>query len=184
MARFTVDPFLSTGRCLGPIPGRGIMKKLKQILSALLWGLIALVCPQAAKEEFCDHEQQDKLAWERMEKMSKGMHIILDCYHIPAETCLDDKFLLDSIVEVANSHKANIISTSRYHFGHNSPAGCAIFVMLDESHVSIHTYAELGLIAIDVFTCGKTDARAIAVYLKTVIGVSPLNCTEKILERF
>jgi S-adenosylmethionine decarboxylase len=33
--------------------------------------------------------------------------------------------------------------------------------MLDESHCSVHTYAELGLLAMDIFTCGDTDPKRI-----------------------
>jgi S-adenosylmethionine decarboxylase len=29
--------------------------------------------------------------------------------------------------------------------------------MLDESHCSVHTYADLGMLAMDIFTCGQTD---------------------------
>jgi S-adenosylmethionine decarboxylase len=37
--------------------------------------------------------------------------------------------------------------------------------MLDESHCSAHSYADLGLIAMDIFTCGSTDPRHILRYL-------------------
>lgn len=30
-------------------------------------------------------------------------------------------------------------------------------ILLDESHCSAHSYADLGLIALDIFTCGDTD---------------------------
>jgi S-adenosylmethionine decarboxylase len=96
--------------------------------------------------------------------------------------CLDDRKLLETIVCVANSRGATIINTSRYHFGHDSPPGCTVFVMLDESHVSVHTYADEGKMAIDIFTCGGTDAQAIAEQLKAELGLK--QCEERSLERF
>jgi S-adenosylmethionine decarboxylase len=54
--------------------------------------------------------------------------------------------------------------------------------MLDESHISVHTYADLGRMAIDVFTCGNTDAQAIAERLKEQIGLK--NYSEKSVGRF
>lgn len=114
--------------------------------------------------------------------MSKGSHIILDCSDVERDICLDDKRLLEIVVQAAKSHNATIINTSRYHFGHNSPPGCTVFVMLDESHISVHTYADQGKMAIDVFTCGNTDAQAIAERLKTQLGLN--NYTEKSVERF
>jgi S-adenosylmethionine decarboxylase len=114
--------------------------------------------------------------------LSKGMHIILDCYDVSRDLCLDDKRLLETVTNAAKLNNATIINTSRYHFGHNSPPGCTVFVMLDESHISVHTYADRGKMAIDVFTCGNTDAPAIAEQLKTLFGLD--NYTEKSIGRF
>ena len=52
---------------------------------------------------------------------------------------------------------ATVISQVRYRFGEESPPGFTAVVLLDESHCTAHSYADLGLIAIDVFTCGRTD---------------------------
>lgn len=114
--------------------------------------------------------------------MSKGMHVILDCSGVPRDLCLDDRMLLETVVHAAGSSEATIINTSRYRFGHDSPPGCTVFVMLDESHVSVHTYADEGRMAIDVFTCGSTNAQAIAEQLKVDLGLK--NCEEQSLERF
>lgn len=86
--------------------------------------------------------------------MAKGKHLIVDCTKVPMETCLNDKMLMEVLAEAAWAANANIISTSRYRFGHNSPPGCTVFIMLDESHISAHTYAQEGKVALDVFTCG------------------------------
>ncbi|MHC4337329.1 MAG: adenosylmethionine decarboxylase [Planctomycetota bacterium] len=98
--------------------------------------------------------------------MGKGMHVILDCYGVSSDVCLNDKLLLETLVRATKANGGTIINTSRYHFGHDSPPGCTVFVMLDESHVAVHTYAEEGKMAIDVFTCGNTDAQAIAEQVK------------------
>jgi S-adenosylmethionine decarboxylase len=87
--------------------------------------------------------------------MSRGVHLIIDCQGLPFELCIDDKKLFDVLTQAASENGANIISTSRYRFGHNSPSGCTVFLMLDESHISLHTYADDGQMAIDIFTCGK-----------------------------
>ena len=39
--------------------------------------------------------------------------------------------------------------------------GFAAVVLLDESHLSAHCYADRGWLAIDCFTCGGTDAEGI-----------------------
>ncbi len=114
--------------------------------------------------------------------MSKGTHIILDCYDVPRDVCLDDRRLLRAAVEAALAGGATVINTSRYRFGHNSPPGCTVFIMMDESHVSAHTYADDGEMAIDIFACGSTDAQAIADHLKAALEVK--ESKQRTIERF
>ncbi|HZD60281.1 MAG TPA: adenosylmethionine decarboxylase [Anaerolineae bacterium] len=93
--------------------------------------------------------------------MNKGNHLIADVHNMSSDVLVDDKLLLQTIVNAANEAGANIINQSRYRFGHNSSPGCTAFIMLDESHVSIHTYADDGKMALDVFTCGPTSCEKI-----------------------
>ncbi|MBW3542597.1 MAG: S-adenosylmethionine decarboxylase, partial [Planctomycetes bacterium] len=51
-------------------------------------------------------------------------------------------------------------------------------VVLDESHVSAHTYADRGLIALDVFTCGSTDPADVLSYLRDIIDLGDVSIRE------
>lgn len=93
--------------------------------------------------------------------MHKGKHLLVDCCEVPREVCLDDQGFLQAMARAAEKAGATVISQVRYRFGEESPPGFAAVVLLDESHCSAHSYADLGLIAIDVFTCGKADPRAL-----------------------
>jgi len=77
---------------------------------------------------------------------------------------------------------ATVVSQVRYKFGSDSPPGFAALVMLDESHCSAHTYADLGLIAMDIFTCGKTDPRIVFRYIQEELNLG--NVTIRELPRF
>lgn len=101
--------------------------------------------------------------------MHKGRHLLIDCRGVSRDVCLDDALFLDSMARAARRAGATVISQVRYQFGHNSPPGFAAVIMLDESHCSAHSYADLGLIALDVFTCGDTDPRDILRYLRQEI---------------
>lgn len=115
--------------------------------------------------------------------MSKGAHLIIDCKGLPFELCVDDKKLLETLTEAALTNGLNIITTSRYRFGHNSPPGCTVFIMLDESHISIHTYADQGQMAIDIFTCGeKVNGKKIFETVKNKLQIN--NFKLKKIERF
>lgn len=86
-----------------------------------------------------------------------GKHLIIDCRNVPKEICSDDKNFLDIMEKAAIGAGATVISKIRYRFGYNSPPGFTCVVMLDESHISAHSYSDLGTMAIDIFTCGNTD---------------------------
>ena len=103
--------------------------------------------------------------------MHKGQHLLIDCREVPRSVCLNDQLLLESMADAARSAGATVISQIRYQFGNNSPAGCTAIVMLDESHISVHTYADLGLLALDVFTCGDTNPKEIWANLQGILGI-------------
>lgn len=46
--------------------------------------------------------------------------------------------------------------------GSTSPPGFAAVVLIDESHLTAHCYADRGLLAVDCFTCGQTDPDTVA----------------------
>ena len=101
---------------------------------------------------------------------------------MPRELCLDDQLLLETMAQAAQLAGATVISQIRYRFGDNSPAGCTAIVMLDESHCSVHTYADLGLMAMDFFTCGATDPRAIWEIVRRKLSIE--SASLRMLPRF
>lgn len=111
--------------------------------------------------------------------MEKGKHLLIDCRNVPREVCLNDGEMIAAMADAATKAGANVISQMRYHFGHNSPPGFTAVIMLDESHCSAHTYADLGLIAMDVFTCGKTDPNDVLKYLRETINLGDVTIKEE-----
>ena len=110
--------------------------------------------------------------------MQKGKHLLIDCHNVAREVCLDDRGVLEAMARGAERAGATVISQVRYHFGHNSPPGFTAVVLLDESHCSCHTYADLGLIAMDVFTCGSTDPRDVFECIRAEIDLGDVSIRE------
>lgn len=110
------------------------------------------------------------------------MHLIIDCRNVSRDLCLNDKLVLNAMARAAERAGATVISQVRYKFGSDSPPGFAALVMLDESHCSAHTYADLGLIAMDIFTCGKTDPRVVFRYIREELDLGDVTIRE--LPRF
>jgi len=90
--------------------------------------------------------------------MKHTYHALIDAKSIDRDICVDDERIMSVLVSAAKLIKADILATSRYRFGQNTPDGCAVVLMLDESHITAHSYADKGKISIDVFTCnGKNN---------------------------
>lgn len=94
------------------------------------------------------------------------------------DVCLNDQLVLEAMAYGATKAGATVISQVRYHFGHNSPPGFTAFVLLDESHCSAHCYADLGLIALDVFTCGNTDPCDVLKYIRERVDLGEVSIVE------
>jgi S-adenosylmethionine decarboxylase len=111
----------------------------------------------------------------RVYELEKGKHLLVDCRNVSRDVCLNDGAMLAAMARGAKRAGANVISQVRYQFGHNSPPGFTAVVVLDESHCSCHTYADLGLVALDVFTCGRTNPRDVLAYIREEIGLGDVS---------
>ena len=113
-----------------------------------------------------------------MEK-TLGLHIIADLYGVDFEKIdhvEDVKVLLEEAVKYANLSKLSS------HFHQFNPHGATGVILLEESHISIHTWPEHGYAAIDVYTCGGKEKtfKAMEYIIKTL---KPKRVDEKIAER-
>lgn len=92
--------------------------------------------------------------------LAVGTHVLID---VREGTSLDDPAHLQAILRAAaTAAGATILQAHFHHFGPGM--GVTGVLMLAESHISIHTWPESGVAALDIFMCGsaRIDA-AIAV---------------------
>lgn len=76
----------------------------------------------------------------------------------------DPKKVEDAMVAAAISAGATVIGVNMHNFGEGM--GVTGVVMLAESHLSIHSWPEIGYTAVDVFVCGNADPHKAIDYLK------------------
>ena len=70
----------------------------------------------------------------------------------------DGKWMLNVLRAAVSRSNAREVHAHVSEFdGIKSPLGFAAVVLIDESHVSAHCYAEEGILAVDCFTCGVVD---------------------------
>ena len=92
----------------------------------------------------------------------KGRHITLDYTGFTG----DGEWMLNVLRAAVSRSNAREVHAHVEEFdGIESPLGFAAVVLIDESHVSAHCYADEGLLALDCFTCGNTEPDLIADYL-------------------
>jgi S-adenosylmethionine decarboxylase proenzyme len=92
------------------------------------------------------------------EMMYLGDHYIIELLTDKAELLDDEKYIYETLVAAANAAKVTIISVTTHQF---TPHGITGYLLLAESHISIHTWPEHGYAAVDVFTCGGDPKAAI-----------------------
>jgi len=88
-----------------------------------------------------------------------GRHILVEFFDCDAAILNDTALIENSMLEAAHLAKATIINSTFHHF---SPFGVSGVVVVQESHLAIHTWPEYGYAAVDIFTCGHTISPWIA----------------------
>ena len=88
----------------------------------------------------------------------RGTHIIADLYGISSERITKHAEISSTVENGIVKAGAHLIKTIVFAFDNG---GFSLVSLLEESHVSIHTYPEFSSMFVDVFTCGKIDAMKI-----------------------
>jgi S-adenosylmethionine decarboxylase len=108
-----------------------------------------------------------------------GLHIIADLYGVEADLIdrvEDIRALLEGAVKHANLTK---ISSHYYQF---RPHGATGVVLIAESHISIHTWPEVGIATVDVYTCGDPQ-QCIDAMDYIIQKLKPTRVDKKVFER-
>lgn len=99
--------------------------------------------------------------------MNFGKHLTLDCFEgeeLDNENTIE-KFL-DELPSKINMTKISEPKIINYDANINEESGITGFVLIAESHISIHTYPKKNYAAIDVFSCKGFDEGKIVNYVK------------------
>ncbi len=80
-----------------------------------------------------------------------GTHIIAEFMGCSFEALDDHDALAGLLRNAAQNAHATVLNVSTHQF---KPHGMSGLVLLQESHISIHTWPEYGYAAIDIYTCG------------------------------
>lgn len=91
------------------------------------------------------------LRWANTQKtFSIGTHIVADFWF--GESIEKVETLKKLLLKAAKEANNTPLKVSIHKF---SPRGITGVLLLSESHITFHTWPEIGYVAIDIFTCGK-----------------------------
>ena len=80
-----------------------------------------------------------------------GKHVLLELWEISSQELNDREWVRRALVRAADEARCTIVSQAFHRF---APQGISGVVVIAESHISVHTWPELGYAAVDIFTCG------------------------------
>jgi S-adenosylmethionine decarboxylase proenzyme len=108
-----------------------------------------------------------------------GEHYIFDLSNCDREVLMDSERAYSLFANAVRSSGLTVVDEGFYKF---SPHGFTCFLLLSESHASLHAWPEYGYCAIDLFTCalGK-DLLPLIQEIKNVLGAD--NFTLRKLDR-
>jgi S-adenosylmethionine decarboxylase len=91
-----------------------------------------------------------------------GPHLTLDLYHCNKQKLSDAEFIakfLRDFPEFINMHRISEPQVTEYEGREGSfdKGGISAFVLLAESHVSVHTFPNDQFASVDVFSCKEFD---------------------------
>ncbi|MGM9991817.1 MAG: adenosylmethionine decarboxylase [Candidatus Bruticola sp.] len=97
-----------------------------------------------------------------------GRHIIAEFSECSSEVLKDLDLIGKSLAQAASIAGATVLTSAFYRFGNGGVSGV---VIIAESHLSIHTWPEVGYAACDFYTCGdRTDPEKACAYLKEIFN--------------
>lgn len=111
-----------------------------------------------------------------------GEHIIIDAYGCTFESlnnmelCFD---ILNNLADLAEMKKLTtpyvVKAEGNETLGGKDPGGYSGFLMIMESHISLHTFAKRGFVTIDLYSCKTFKHDKILDYIKKVFQPKDLD---------
>ena len=99
-----------------------------------------------------------------------GKHVFGSLYDLKERKAYEDAEWLERVlVEAAKRARATVIESRSWKIP-GEKGGVSAVVIVDESHLAVHTWKEYGYATVDIYTCGEhTDPWAAWNYLLSVL---------------
>ncbi|MCW1307162.1 MAG: adenosylmethionine decarboxylase [Candidatus Nanoarchaeia archaeon] len=109
-----------------------------------------------------------------------SIHLIVEFMGVEAEKIARVRPLKRILDTVISKSGLKVVSSTFHQF---KPYGVSAVYLLKESHLSVHTWPELGYMALDIFTCGDEKC-AFKAYELLVREFKPKKIKKKVMRRY
>jgi S-adenosylmethionine decarboxylase len=116
-----------------------------------------------------------------------GLHLMLDMYDCDPTTLNDTKLvytILDELPEKIGMHKLTrpyvVFSEGN---DKKDPGGWSGFVIIQESHIALHTFIKRRFVTIDVYSCKEFDTTIAKEYFKKAFRTENAEIIEEVRGR-
>ena len=96
-----------------------------------------------------------------------GRHLLVDYWGCAQDQLADIAYLENLMRTAAEAIQATVVQSTFHAF---APHGVSGVVLIEESHLSIHTWPEAGYAAVDCYTCGGGDLQQALDVIRSELG--------------
>ena len=115
--------------------------------------------------------------FEDIGKVKFGEHLIFDAYGCDPDKLNNPELLTKVMLDICKMGDMKALcepvvvnARSNEALGGKDPGGYSGFLIIQESHISVHTFIKRGFVTIDVYSCKAFEAGRVVEYLKEAFG--------------
>lgn len=113
-----------------------------------------------------------------------GLHLMLDMYDCNPKTLNDTKLVYQILDELPEKIGMRKLTSPYVVFSEGNdkrdPGGWSGFVIIQESHIALHTFVKRRFVTIDVYSCKEFDTKFVTRYFKKAFGSKNAEVIEEV----
>ncbi len=114
-----------------------------------------------------------------MKTVNFGEHLTIDGYGGDKKKLNDKDLVIECLTELPTLLGMHMLSKPEVYFAKGNddkdPGGWSGFVVIEESHISVHTFPARGFVSADVYTCQNgMDTKFILKYFKNQFSLKEI----------
>lgn len=113
-----------------------------------------------------------------------GLHLIIDAYNCDPKILNDKKLVYNILDNLPKKIGMRKLMKPYVLFAESNekrdPGGWSGFVMIQESHISLHTFIKRRFITADVYSCKEFDPKVVIKYFKKAFKTKDMDCSVEV----